>query len=136
MSKSPQNRNALGHVKEGLKNIPKVYKALYNAPKTDKPDAPGKGLVRTVKDNVKFVAKGSPHRIQTPTQKKETNTMRKNVVGMGIASVTPAGPIAAFAMGVKKSIAEKKSAKAPTPTVTKPVPTLKIKTPTTGKPKT
>jgi hypothetical protein len=131
MSKNPVNRTVGGHIKEGLKNIPKVYKALYNAPTNMNKGAPGKGLVTTVKDNVKFIAKGpSKARAMSPQQKTQANNMRGNLVGMGVASVTPAGPIAAFALGVKKSIQDKKQAKAQVnaPKVgTKPTVALKLK---------
>ncbi len=105
MSKNPINRTAVDHIKEGFKNIPKVYKALYNQPKTDAKGAPGKGVGATIKDNVKYVVQGPmKNRVMTPQQKTADNKTRATVVGMGAASVTPVGPIAAFAVGVKKSI--------------------------------
>lgn len=111
MSKNPANRSVAGHIKEGFKNIPKTYKALYNQPKTTNPGASGKGVGKTIKDNVKYIVKGPPKSItQTPQQKKNTNQLRTTTAVMGAASVTPVGPIAAFALGVKKSVADQKKA--------------------------
>jgi hypothetical protein len=131
MSKSTAKRGVGGHIKEGFKNIPKVYNVLYNAPKTTNVNGPSKGVVKTVKDNVKFVAKGpSKNRTLTPEQRTQATKQRVGIVGMGVASVTPVGPVAAFALGVKKSIADKKNAKAQLNAPqggTKPTVGLKIK---------
>ncbi len=100
MAKSPVNRTVGGHIKEGFKNIKTTYKALYN---NDAPKDMGGGK-NTAKTNVKAITTG----------KMGSRTMtaggRAGLAAIGVASVTPVGPIAAFALGVKKSVKEQKKA--------------------------
>src|SRR5262245_48858921 len=107
MSRADQKtakRGVGGHIKEGFKNIPTLYGALYNA-KT----ATGAhlGVKNTVKGNVKTVLTGS----SSSGLPKQSGARRAAIAGAGASSVTPLGPIVAFGLGVKKSIADKKQAK-------------------------
>jgi hypothetical protein len=102
MSKNPANRTALDHVKQGLKQIPKTYAGLYN-----RPAGPGGGA-STIPSNLRVIVKGNT----SPGMPKIPGATRAKVVAMGAASVTPAGPIAAFAIGVNKSKQAKATAKA------------------------
>lgn len=99
MSKNPANRNAADHLKQGVKNIKTTYDALYNR------KGPGGGAT-TVPNNVKLIATG---RTDAEMPKQSTKT-RVGLAAMGAASVTPVGPVAAFAMGVKKSVNDKEKA--------------------------
>jgi len=94
MSKNPANRGIGDHLKEGLKNIPTTYKALYTP--------------SNIKSNVQIIGTG-----KTSANKLDNKVpleKRAKVVGMGAMSVTPVGPIAAFGLGVKKSIDQKNKA--------------------------
>jgi hypothetical protein len=102
MSKHPINRTKLDHVKEGLKNIGGTYQTLYK-----RPAGPGGGK-ETIPSNLRVIAKGNT----SPGMAKLPAATRAKVAVMGAASVTPAGPVAAFALGVKKSVKEKAAAKA------------------------
>lgn len=102
MSKFAHKRTAAGHIKEGLKNIKATYKALYNRPGA----GPTSGS-KTAATNLKIVA-GK----EVPGIPRQPAKVRAKLGALGAASVTPVGPIAAFAAGVKKSIAEKKADKA------------------------
>src|SRR5262249_40931230 len=101
MSKNPANRTVADHLKQGLKNVPGTYKALYNRPT--------KGLgggASTVPTNLRVIAKGNT----APGMAKLPASTRVKVVAMGAASVTPIGPVAAFASGVAKSVKQKTAA--------------------------
>lgn len=100
MSKNPANRGLGGHIKEGLKNIPKTYKALYNAKDM--------GPIQTAKHNVKLIVKGDVN--EQKEGKKITVGQRVKVATMGALSITPAGPLAMLGDGIKKSIDQKKKA--------------------------
>lgn len=102
MSKFAHKRTAAGHIKEGLKNIKATYKALYNRPGA----GPTSGS-KTAATNLKIMA-GK----EVPGVPRQPAKIRAKLGALGAASVTPVGPIAAFAAGVKKSIAEKKADKA------------------------
>lgn len=99
MSKNPANRNAADHLKQGVKNIKTTYDALYNR------KGPGGGAT-TVPNNVKLIATGRTD----AGMPKQTAKTRVGLAAMGAASVTPVGPVAAFAMGVKKSVNDKDKA--------------------------
>ena len=120
MSRNPANRTVAGHVKEGLKNIPKTYQGLYNRPGP-------MGGAKTVPQNVKLIATG---KTSSALNNKISAGNRAKLAALGAASVTPAGPVAAFAMGVNKSVKDKAAAKAnaaaPKPAAAPP-PKLKIK---------
>ena len=141
MSKNPANRTATDHIKEGLRNIPKTYDTLYNRPK-----GPGGGL-QTVPQNLRVAATGKTG----PGMPKQPAATRAKIVGMGAASVTPLGPVAAFASGVVNSvksknaaIAKAKAPKAPPaalktafkkPPVAPAMPAFKAATPSSAAPK-
>lgn len=91
MSKNPGDRNVGGHIKEGLKNIGTTYKAL----------------VKNAPSNVKLIVKG---KLNDNVDNKISPGSRAKIAGMGAMGVTPVGPIAAFGLGVKKSVEEKKKA--------------------------
>jgi hypothetical protein len=119
---NPANRGIGGHIKEGLKNVPKMYDALYNA-KT--PQGAKLGVKNTVSGNVKKVLTGKSN--ATAGTKTNAGT-RAAIVGAGASSVTPLGPIVAIGLGIAKSVKDKKDAKAlnpPTPKTpkVKPQPT-------------
>ncbi len=121
---NPANRGIGGHIKEGLKNVPKMYDALYNA-KT--PQGAKLGVKNTVSGNVNKVLTGKTS--STATTKTSAGT-RAAIVGAGASSVTPLGPIVAIGLGIAKSVKDKKDAKAlnpPTPKTpkVKPTPTPK-----------
>src|SRR5215813_4835764 len=103
MSKNPANRTVAGHIKEGFKQIPKTYKGLYN-----QPGPKGIGGARTIPNNVRVIATGKT----SPGMPKKSAGLRAGLAAMGAASVTPAGPIAAFGIGINKSVKEKAAAKA------------------------
>lgn len=99
MSKQPQNRNLVDHLKEGVKNIPKTYKALYNQR--------GTGPLQSAKSNLKIIATG---KMNDNNNNKVPALKRAKVAGMGALSVTPLGPIASVVDGISKSVSEKKKA--------------------------
>jgi len=103
VSKNPINRGVTDHIKEGLKNIPKTYNTLYNRP------GMAEGVGGTVKTNLKVIATGKTSSTLT---NKVAPERRAKLAAMGAASVTPLGPVAAFAAGVKKSVDAKADAKA------------------------
>jgi hypothetical protein len=123
MSKNnPANRSVGGHIKEGFKNIPTMYKGLYNRPMEG---------AKTVPTNLKIIATG---KTSSMLDNKAPASTRAKLAAMGALSVTPAGPVAAFAMGVNKSVQQKAAAKAAAraAAVPKPPPAppkLKLKTP-------
>lgn len=100
MSKNPANRGLGDHLKQGLKNVPKTYKALYNAK--------GMGPIQTAKHNVKLIVKGDV--VENKEGQKISPGTRAKVAMMGAASITPVGPLAMIADGIKKSVTEKKKA--------------------------
>lgn len=100
MSGFADKRTAGGHIKEGFKNVKATYNALYNK------SGPSGGA-KTGANNFKAIATG-----RTAAGAPIPAGARAKVAAMGAASVTPIGPIAAFAAGVKKSIKEKKDDKA------------------------
>ncbi len=102
MTKNPANRNVGDHLKEGVKNIKTTYDALYNR------KGVGEGVGGTVKNNIKVAATGKTG----AGMPKASPATRAKVVGMGAASVTPLGPVAAFASGVAKSVKQTNAAKA------------------------
>ena len=115
MSKNnPANRNALDHAKQGVKQIGKTYKALYTS----------QGGIGGPKDNIKAIVTGrtSKHTPKIPA------ATRASAAAMGAASVTPLGPVAAFASGVRKSVVAKADAKAAAkaPKVTAPQKEIKL----------
>lgn len=91
MSKNPANRNVGGHIKEGLKNIGTSYKTM----------------VTQAPSNVKLMVKG---KLNDKVDSKISPGSRAKILGMGALGVTPVGPIAAFGLGVKKSVDQKKKA--------------------------
>ncbi|MBI1189672.1 MAG: hypothetical protein GC200_03200 [Tepidisphaera sp.] len=101
MSKQPQDRGLGDHLKEGLKNIPKTYKALYNANHL--------GPVQTAKGNLKIITTGSMVSGSDGSNKVPA-LKRAKIAGMGALSVTPLGPIASVVDGISKSVSEKKKA--------------------------
>lgn len=103
MSKNPINRGVGDHLKAGLKNVSKTYNTLYNR------SAMGEGVGGTVKTNLKIIATGKTSSTLT---NKVAPERRAKLAAMGVASVTPLGPVAAFAAGVKKSVDAKADAKA------------------------
>ena len=122
MSKNPANRTLAGHIKEGFKQIPKTYQGLYNQPGP-------MGGAKTIPNNVRVIAKGNTAK----GMPQKPASLRAGLAAMGAASVTPVGPIAAFGIGVSKSVKEKAAARAnanAAPATPKPAPTLKIKNPT------
>lgn len=129
MTKNPANRNVGDHLKEGAKNIKTTYDALYNR------KGVGEGVGGTVKNNIKVAATGKTG----AGMPKASPATRAKVVGMGAASVTPLGPVAAFASGVAKSVKQTNAAKAaqnaPKPATNAaaaaPKTFLKLKTPAT-----
>jgi len=124
---NPANRTVGGHIKEGLKQIPATYKGLYKTDANSRMAVRGpaggvvhqnvpfpKAMAKTMAGNVKFIAKGRP---EAPlagnarvAQAAADKGSRAKMALMGAASVTPAGPIAAFGIGVNKSINAKKNA--------------------------
>jgi hypothetical protein len=101
MSKNnPANRTVADHLKQGVKNIPKTYKTLY----TDQ-----SGMGGGPKMNLKVAATG---KTASGLGTKASPGTRAKIVAMGTASVTPLGPVAAFASGVAKSVKETSKAKA------------------------
>jgi hypothetical protein len=100
---NPANRGVGGHIKEGLKNIPKVYDALYNAK-----DARGArlGVANTVGANARTVATGK----SSPGLPAKPGAQRAKIAAVGASSITPLGPIVAAGMGIAKSVADKKAA--------------------------
>jgi hypothetical protein len=104
MAKRPENRNVLDHLKAGVKNVPKVYQALYNRP------GPGGGA-STIKNNLKVIAKGKTTSLVSGG-KKYSAGVRAGLVGAGAASVTPLGPVVAVGMGIAKSVKDTIKAKA------------------------
>lgn len=94
MSKFAHKRGVGGHIKEGLKAVKETYKGLYNSPSQG---------AKTGASNLKAIATG-----RTASGQAVPGATRAKVAAMGVASVTPVGPIAAFAAGVKKSVAEAK----------------------------
>jgi hypothetical protein len=120
MSKNPANRTIGDHIKEGVKQIPKTYKGLYNQPGP-------MGGAKTIPNNVRVIATGKT----APGMPKKSAGLRAGLAAMGAASVTPAGPIAAFGMGINKSVKEKAAARAAAnaaPAAPAP-PKLKLKNP-------
>jgi hypothetical protein len=119
MSKNPANRTVAGHIKEGFKQIPKTYKGLYNQPGP-------MGGAKTIPNNVRVIATGKTSK----NMPQKSAGLRAGLAAMGAASVTPAGPIAAFGIGVNKSVKEKAAAKAAAnaaPAAPAPAPKLKLK---------
>jgi hypothetical protein len=100
---NPANRGVGGHIKEGLKNVPKVYNALYNAK-----DARGAklGVANTVGANVRTVVTGK----SSAALPAKPGAQRAKIAAVGASSVTPLGPIVAVGMGIAKSVADKKAA--------------------------
>jgi hypothetical protein len=120
------NRGVGGHLKAGVQNIKKTYDTLYNR------SGPGGGA-STVPTNLKIIATGKTSAKLGDDHKVPAAT-RAKMVGMGAASVTPLGPVAAAISGVKKSVEAKAQAKAniaaaKNPAPAKPAPTLAIKKP-------
>jgi hypothetical protein len=105
-NKKPENRNALDHIKAGVKNIPNTYNTLYNREM---------GGAKTAAQNVRIITKGNTG----SGMPKIAPATRAKLAVMGAASVTPLGPVAAFASGVAKSVEKKAAAKA---AATKPAP--------------
>jgi hypothetical protein len=101
VSKQPQDRGLGDHLKEGLKNIPKTYKALYNANHM--------GPLNTAKGNLKIITTGKVVS-GTDGNNKVPALKRAKIAGMGALSVTPLGPIASVVDGISKSVTEKKKA--------------------------
>lgn len=95
------NRGVGDHLKEGLKNIKKTYKNLYNR------DGLGGGG-KTALTNVKIITTGKVSKSDV-NQKFSPGTRAKLAV-VGASSVTPLGPIVAVGLGIKKSVEEKKKA--------------------------
>src|SRR5262245_18591118 len=104
---SPANRGVGGHIKEGVKNIPKTYGALYNA----KLGNARAGVAATVTSNVKTVVTGRPGAHVPPKSGAE----RAKIAAVGAASVTPLGPVVAVGLGIAKSVNDKKAAVAAQP---------------------
>lgn len=109
---NPANRGIGGHIKEGLKNVPKMYGALYNA---KGPTGAKMGVKNTVGSNVRTVVTGKP----APGIAAKPAAQRAKIGAAGAASVTPLGPAVAIGLGIKKSMADKAAAKAAMP---KPAP--------------
>jgi len=95
---NPANRKVADHLKQGVKQIGKTYNALYKS----------QGGIGGPKDNIKAIVTG---RTSKDMPKIPAGT-RAAAAAMGAASVTPLGPVAAFASGVKKSVVAKADAKA------------------------
>lgn len=114
---NPANRGVGGHIKEGLKNIPKMYNALYNAPSVPGNKNSAKiGVKPTVAANVRTIATGK----SVPgLPDKAPAGQRVKIAAVGAASITPLGPIAAVGLGIKNSVKAKAAAKAAAP---KPAP--------------
>lgn len=129
MSKNPANRGVGDHLKEGGKNIKTAYQTLYNRKQM------GEGVAGTVKNNLKIIATGK----SASGMPKAPASQRARMTAMGAASVTPLGPVAAFASGVAKSVKDTKAAIAkqnapkPAPTAANAPPKtfMKIKSPGT-----
>ncbi|MFA6044597.1 MAG: hypothetical protein WC718_06405 [Phycisphaerales bacterium] len=103
MSKNPANRNVGDHLKEGVKNIKSTYNTLYNR---SGPNQMAEGVGGTVKTNLKILATG-----KTAANMPKVPTATRAKLGvMGAASVTPLGPVAAFANGVAKSVKQTSAA--------------------------
>lgn len=101
MTKFPEKYNAADHIKAGFKAIKGTYKQLYNRPGAD-------GGSGTAGANLRMIRTGQT----SPGAPVQTKSTRAKVAALGVASVTPVGPIAAFAAGVKKSVAAKKQGQA------------------------
>ena len=100
MSKNnPANRTVADHLKQGVKNIPKMYNTLYGS----------QGGMSGPKQMLKVAATG---KTSSQLDTKVSAAKRAKIVGMGAASVTPLGPVAAFASGVAKSVKDMNKAKA------------------------
>ena len=119
---NPANRGIGGHIKAGLKNVPKMYDALYNAK-----DGSGAklGVKNTVTGNVKKVLTGKSN---SQVATKTNAGTRAAIAGAGASSVTPLGPLVAIGLGIAKSVKDKKEAKARNPP---PPKTPKVKPPPT-----
>lgn len=96
--KFADKRTGAGHIKQGFKAVKETYKALYNNKTAG---------AKTGANNLKAVVTG-----RTADGKVVPKAARAKVGALGAASVTPIGPIAAFAMGVKKSVKEAKDDRA------------------------
>jgi hypothetical protein len=100
---NPANRGVGGHIKEGLKNIPKMYGALYNA---KGPGGGQLGVKNTVAGNVKTVVTGK----SSPGLPAKPGSQRAKIAAVGASSVTPLGPVVAVGLGIAKSVNDKKAA--------------------------
>jgi|GEM_PF-2089144 len=92
------NRTAADHLKQGAKQIKTTYNALYK--KTGGVGGPGQ--------NLKAIVTGKT----APGMPKIPAGVRAKAAAMGAASVTPLGPVVAFAGGVAKSVKATAAAKA------------------------
>lgn len=107
---NPANRGIGGHIKEGLKNVPKMYNALYNAPAVPgNKNSPKIGVKSTVASNVRTVATGKS---APGLPSKAPAGQRVKIAAVGAASITPLGPLAAVGLGIKNSVKAKADAKA------------------------
>lgn len=95
-------KNVGKDIKAGFKNIPQMYKSLYKA-------GPTVSSKDTVKANIRTIVKGKP---TSAAPAKQTPGTRARVAIAGVTSVTPIGPITAFALGVQKSKNDRAKAKA------------------------
>lgn len=116
-------KNVGKDIKAGFKNIPAMYKALYKAD-------PRQKSIDTVKGNLRIIGTGKSH---PGAENKHTPGTRARIAVAGVTSVTPIGPITAFALGVQKSKNARAEAKAAKPLV---APVLKPKSVTVKLPKT
>jgi hypothetical protein len=105
-------KNVAKDIKAGFKNIKTTYDTLYNR------TGPGGGA-KTVATNVKYIVKGSMAQ-KVGTNAKGDGGARAKLAAVGAASVTPIGPIVAFAAGVKKSADDRAKLKAIRTGATKP----------------
>lgn len=105
---NPANRGIGGHIKEGFKNVPKMYGALYNA---KGPAGAKLGVGNTVAGNVKTVVTGK----SSPGLPAKPGAQRAKIAAVGASSVTPLGPVVAVGLGIAKSVADKRAAVAAQP---------------------
>lgn len=95
-------KNAATDVKAGLKNVPGMYKTLYNQ------GGPVGGVGKTVKANVNIITTGTPGKSPVGmTKNNHSAATRAKLAVAGAASVTPLGPVVGFALGVANSKAQR-----------------------------
>jgi len=94
-------KHAAADIKAGFKNVPTMYKTLY------KPN-PGQTSAQHTKSMLKVIGTGRAHaggQVTTPAN-------RARLAVAGATSVTPLGPVTAFALGVRQSRENRATAKA------------------------